>query len=64
LDRYSFDRRDLQVAKKADLLVTVNSTYIDRLYHKLIVPKFLVPHGFSMNQKSPSVEVVDKIKNR
>jgi len=64
LDRYSFDRRDLQVAKNADLLVTVNSTFIERLYHKLIVPKFLVPHGFSMNQKSPSVEVVDKMKNK
>ena len=64
LDRYSFDERDLQVARKADLLVTVNSTFLERLYHKLNVPQFLVPHGFSLKQQNLNTKLVDSYREK
>lgn len=62
LDGYSRDERDAIFAKRADLLTTVNSTFIDHYYHKYNKNILLLPHGFSDFQLSRDDEEVSKIE--
>lgn len=50
LDYYGRDVRDKIFAKRADLLVTVNSLFVKRGYNALNKNILLLPHGFSKEQ--------------
>lgn len=63
LDGYSKDPRDKLFAEKADLLVTVNSTFIEHYYNKYNDNILLLPHGFSDFQLNADKKEVNSIKN-
>lgn len=62
LDAYFRDKRDKIFAERADLLVTVNSTFIDSYYHKQSENIKLIPHGYSKSHDNPNPEEVEKLK--
>lgn len=63
LDAYFRDKRDALFAKRANILVTVNSTFINEYYHRLNTNILLLPHGFSEFQEHPNLKVASEIKS-
>jgi hypothetical protein len=64
LDYYGRDIRDKKFAKRADLLVTVNSLFVKRGYANLNKNLLLLPHGFSSVQliKDEERNQIEEIK--
>ena len=64
LDGYSRDGRDELLARKSDLLVTVNSTFINAYYKDYSSNILLLPHGFSQHQLVVESDLVEKLKTQ